>query len=78
MAKLLETLLLLVFLSLLVSCNNPASFAVTTDSSVANVIVSAGFPWVPAVVMVSAIAGVSPPVVVITAVDGSGGRPCCG
>ncbi len=68
MAKLLETLLLLVPLSR----NNPASFAVTTDSAVAEDIASAGFPWVPAVVMVSAVAGVSAPVVFITAVDVSG------
>jgi hypothetical protein len=55
-----------------VSHNYPASFAVATNSAVADVIASTGFTWVPAVVLVSAVTGITAAVVVITAVDGSG------
>ncbi len=52
------------------SHNNPASSAVATDTAVADVIAAVGFPWVPAIVTVSAVAGVPAAVLVLTAVDG--------
>ncbi len=48
---------------LLTSHNNPA--AVATDSAVVDLIVAIGFPWVSAVVMVSAIAGITDGAVVL-------------
>ncbi len=44
------SLLLLTFLLLRASHDNPAASAVATDPAVADVIAAGGFPWVPAVV----------------------------
>jgi hypothetical protein len=66
--------LLLTFLLLLASHNNPAASAVATDTAVA---AAGGFPWVPADVMVSAVAGVSAAAVVLTAVDVPGVPAAC-
>ncbi len=80
MAKLLVTLLFLVCLLLLTSLlllashNIPAASAVATETDVANVLAAVGFPWVPAVVIVSAVAGVPAPLVILTAVDVPGAR----
>jgi hypothetical protein len=56
----------------LASHNNLAASSVATATTVADTIDAAGFPWVPAVVIVSAVAGVPAGVVVFTAVDVSG------
>jgi len=54
---------------LLASHNTPASTAIATDTAVVDVIAAVGFPWVQAVVMVSAVAGVPAAVVILTALD---------
>jgi hypothetical protein len=59
-------------LLLLASHNNPAASAVATDSAVTDVIAGVGFPWAPAVLMVSTGAGVPVAVVVLTSVVFSG------
>jgi hypothetical protein len=64
--------LLLTSLLLLGTHNNPAASVVATDSAVTNVIAGIGFPWAPAVVMVSTGAGVPVAVVVLTPVVFSG------
>ena len=63
MSKLLVTLLLLA------SHNTPAASAVAIDSSVTDVVSAVGFPRVPAVVVVFAVAGVPAADVVLTAVN---------
>ncbi len=84
MAKLLarllwqvSPLLLAKVLLLLASHNYPAASAVATDTAVADVIASVGFPWVTAVVLVSAVAGVPAAVIVLTA-DDIQRSSCCG
>ncbi len=69
---LLLSLLLLASLILLESLNNPVASAVATNTAVADVIAGC-FPSVPAVVMVSAVADGPAAVVVLTAVDVTGG-----
>jgi hypothetical protein len=67
--------LLLTSLLLLATQNNTAASAVATDSAVTDVIAGIGFPgfpWAPAVVMVSTGAGVPVAVVVLTPVVFSG------
>ncbi len=63
------SLLLLTSLLLLPSHYNPAASAVATETAVADVLAAVGFPWVPAIVIVSALAGVPAPLVIFTAVD---------
>jgi len=58
--------LLLTSLLLLASHNIPAAAAVTIDSAVTDVIAGVGFPWAPAVLIVSTGAGVPVAVVVLT------------
>ncbi len=53
---------------MLKSNKNPPAFAVATDSDVANVIATVGFPWVPSVAVVSAVAGIPAAIVVLAAV----------
>ncbi len=61
-------LLVPIALALLASHNNPA-VAIYTVTAVTDVIATVGFPWVPAVVMVSAVAVIPAAVVFRPAVD---------
>ncbi len=58
------------------SYKNPAACAVI-KSAVADVIAAVGFPWVPAVVMVSAVSDVTDADVVLTVIDAPRSLCCC-
>ncbi len=60
---------------MLASNDNLAASAVATGTAVADVIAAVGIPWVPAVVMVSVVAGEPAAVFVLTVVAVPGAPP---